>query len=321
MNYLKEFLEDCQARGLVSTRTYKSNVSLFLDFIDKDPVEINKSDLRSFLGHLQTMDYVVGRQHRVGVEPSTINSYFSAISSFYDFLEWEDLITGNPVPGFRKRYIRIKSTEFGENSRQNISIRKMIELVYLPLEYDDVLAHALIAFLAKSGLRKGESLAMNLENLNYERGQFTVPPKRKRKYRLGFLDSEMMDILDLYLEWRHPRARTNALWITPAGYAMDKDGPYDIITKYARQLGIHNPHGPLDEKFTPHCCRHWFTTHLRRSGMSREFRKALRGDVIKDAMDLYDHIDTEELRRSYLQHIPRFNAVDLQQTSLDSILV
>ena len=39
--------------------------------------------------------------------------------------------------------------------------------------------------------------------------------------------------------------------------------------------------------------------------MSREFRQALRGDVVKDAVDIYDHIDLEELRRDYLDKIPQ----------------
>ncbi|UEC43438.1 MAG: hypothetical protein METHAR1v1_1400004 [Methanothrix sp.] len=55
----------------------------------------------------------------------------------------------------------------------------------------------------------------------------------------------------------------------------------------------------------PHCCRHWFTTHLRRAGMPREFIQGLRGDVRKEAIDIYDHIDRKELRESYLAHIPQ----------------
>ena len=61
----------------------------------------------------------------------------------------------------------------------------------------------------------------------------------------------------------------------------------------------------LKDKFTPHCFRHWFTTHLRRSGMSREYRKWLRGDSPEGADDLYDHIDPDEVKMGYLKHIPK----------------
>jgi len=39
--------------------------------------------------------------------------------------------------------------------------------------------------------------------------------------------------------------------------------------------------------------------------MPREYIMELRGDARSDTMDIYDHIDEEELRRSYLQCVPR----------------
>jgi site-specific recombinase XerD len=51
-------------------------------------------------------------------------------------------------------------------------------------------------------------------------------------------------------------------------------------------------------------CRHWFTTHLRRNDMRREFIKELRGDSRNEAIDIYDHIDKKELKRAYLAAIP-----------------
>ena len=69
-------------------------------------------------------------------------------------------------------------------------------------------------------------------------------------------------------------------------------------------LGIHNPKSSkLEDRFSAHCCRHWFTTHLRHAGMPREFIQELRGDIRREAIDIYDHIDREELRRSYLSQI------------------
>jgi len=47
--------------------------------------------------------------------------------------------------------------------------------------------------------------------------------------------------------------------------------------------------------------------------MSREFRQALRGDVVKDAVDIYDHIDLEELRGDYLDKVPQLRPALLCQ--------
>ena len=50
---------------------------------------------------------------------------------------------------------------------------------------------------------------------------------------------------------------------------------------------------------------HWFTTYLRRAGMPREYIKYLRGDSLNETMDIYNHIDFEELKESYDRCIPK----------------
>jgi hypothetical protein len=51
-------------------------------------------------------------------------------------------------------------------------------------------------------------------------------------------------------------------------------------------------------------CRRWFTTHLIRAGMARDFMKDLRGDVRDKAIDSDNRIDKKEFRESYLAHMP-----------------
>ena len=43
--------------------------------------------------------------------------------------------------------------------------------------------------------------------------------------------------------------------------------------------------------------------------MSREFLKELRGDSRSEAVDIYDHIDLDELRQGYLAAIPRLGII------------
>ena len=87
---------------------------------------------------------------------------------------------------------------------------------------------------------------------------------------------------------------------------MTKRAIETIIEKHAKRIGLHDPtSGKLEDKFTPHCCRHWFVTHLLSAGMSRDFVKELRGDTRGEAIDIYNHIDLKELKESYLAHIPQ----------------
>lgn len=295
INNITTFLQDCQARGLTAhtIETYKSNVKAFLQAYSQ-PQEVNIDDLKQFLGSLRE------RQ----LNGSTLKSYFAAISAYYDYLVFEGKLTSNPVIPFRKRYLRIKLQYNGENTRQPGSIEQVREMI--ELAWKDIPARTMILFLAKTGLRRGELIAMDLKDLNLAKGEFRVKPKAKRSNRLGFMDGELTAALREYLDWREPLARSDALWITPGGARISRNDVYEIVTHYAGMTGLHIPGGALVKKYSTHNLRHFFTTGCRKAGMPREFIQELRGDKRKDAVDIYDHIDVEELRRSYLRNVPNF---------------
>lgn len=84
------------------------------------------------------------------------------------------------------------------------------------------------------------------------------------------------------------------------------NGVYLALTKHAARAGLHDEESQrLEDHFTPNCPHHWSTTYLLRNGMPREMVKELKGDARKDAIDIYNHIDEEQLRRLYLASIPK----------------
>lgn len=99
---------------------------------------------------------------------------------------------------------------------------------------------------------------------------------------------------------------TKALFIGEQSGRLKRNGVYSMVVKYAQRVGLHDlKSSRVEDHFSPHCFRHWFTTHLRRAGMDREFIKALRGDRRREAIDIYDRVDRNELRRAYLAFIPQ----------------
>jgi len=121
-----------------------------------------------------------------------------------------------------------------------------------------------------------------------------------------FFDGECAQALNRWLAAREEaEPSTKALFTNQYGERLQRKGVYDSVVNQAERVELHDPDSnDLQDRFTPHCCRHWFTTHLRRSGMQREFIQELRGDTRSDSIDIYDHIDRDELREAYLAHIP-----------------
>ena len=80
----------------------------------------------------------------------------------------------------------------------------------------------------------------------------------------------------------------------------------ELKKKHAEHVGLLNPDSKKHaDRFTPHCCRHWLVTHLLRAGMSRDHVKWIRGDTMKESIDIYYHIDAEDVRKSYMAYVPQ----------------
>lgn len=304
---IEDFLTDCRARGLAehTIETYASNVKTFLEACN-EPCNVDMEVLKAFLGSLRARE----------LNGSTLKSYFAAIGAFYDYLLFVGKVQANIVPVFRKRYLRIKLQHGGENTRQPGSVDQIREL--LDAARHDILGKTLILFDAKTGLRRGELIAMDIYDLNLGSGDFRTKPKAKRSNRLGFLDAELTAALREYLDWREPIAKEPALWINPkTGLRVSRNFVYYTIRGYAELTGLHDPAGALIRKFTTHNLRHHFTTRARKAGMTREFIRELRGDRLKDAVDIYDHIDPDELRNSYLDCVTHYGIGPGKQGTLE----
>ena len=298
---LKSFAEDCRLRGMTdeSIRRYKSSLRIFLKFLEQKEVSLDSVDmvvLRDFLRYL--------RFERKAKE-KTLENYFSALSAFYDYLAFEGLVSSNVILPFRRRYLRRYKNGYDDPERRLLSVEEMSRLVNSIMDPRD---KAIAVLLAKTGIRRGELLRLDVDDINWEDYSITLKPTPKRSNRVVFFDDECAIVLKRWLRVREKlNPKTNALFISYNTLdRLSRNGVWNAIVKYAKRLGFHNPNSPrLEDHFGPHCFRHWFTTWLLRNGMPREYVKELRGDKRREAIDIYHHIDKEELRRAYLACIPK----------------
>jgi len=300
---IEMFLKDCHIRGLTQRTidTYASDLKIFFNHVTRSALEVDLSELRRFLTWLRDERHLAD---------STISTYYSAVYSFYEYLEFEGHVENNPVPRFRRRYLAFlrknnRGTS-GSSERQLISIDEMRRLINSIMGPRD---KAVVTLLAKTGIRRQELVNIDIEYIDWVEQSITLKPTAKRTNRLVFFDDECARILRRWLQTRdnwHVNDNVKALFVNEQGERLNRNGIYNLVTKYAERLGLHDPKSKnLRKRFTPHCCRHWFTTHLRRTGMPREHIKELRGDSRSETMDIYYHIDRKELRDSYLAHTPQ----------------
>ena len=299
---ISKFQEDCLTRGLTqeTARRYLSSLGIFNQYlkeIGRNILDVDRDVLRSFINYLR-----VDRE----VSQRTIETYFAAMASFFGYLEYERYINKNPVLEVRKRYLRKYKDNDDGQVRKLISVDEMARLINSTMNIRD---RAIIALLAKTGIRRNELIKLDVGDIDWIEQSLRLKPTAKRTNRTVFFDDEMAIILQRWIrssEETRKKFKTNALFISNKGGRLNRNGVYIAVTRPAERISLHNPNSDrMEDHFSPHCCRHWFTTHLRRAGMPREFIQELRGDVRKEAIDIYDHIDKKELRESYLACVPQ----------------
>jgi integrase/recombinase XerD len=298
---IEDFCKDCKLRGMTSesVRRYKSSLLIFVSFLLNRGIYMENTDIHVLKDFLQYIKY-----ERI-VKHKTVENYFSALSAFYDYLAFEGLVSTNMVLPFRKRYLRQYKDGYEDPERKLLSVEEMSRLVGSIMDPRD---KTIAVLLAKTGIRRGELLKLDVDDIHWEDYSITLKPTPKRSNRIVFFDDEGAIALRRWLRVREKlNPKTKALFVSYQSLnRLDRNGLYTAIVKYATHLGFYNPKSPrLEDHFGPHCFRHWFTTWLLRNGMPREYVKELRGDRRGEAIDIYHHIDKQELRKAYLAYIPK----------------
>ena len=297
---IADFEDDCQLQGMAprSIVGYISHLRIFESLLNEwgvDLVQVDRNHVRELIRYLREVKKLHAK---------TIGNYLTGLSSFYNYLVYEGIVSVNPVLPVRKRYLTRYKKVDRTAERKLISVEEMAGFIKSIMDPRD---KAVVMLLAKTGIRRNELIDIDEEDINWNGRSILLKPKPKRSNRQVYFDKETADVIRDWLDRRSRMDTTSkALFIGLRGERLNRSGITTLVTKWATYYGLHDPSSKqIEDHFTPHCCRHWITTHLRRAGMSREFIQELRGDARREAIDVYDHIDIGELRREYLDKIPK----------------
>ena len=172
--YLSGFREDCRLRNLTprTIREYESwlrIIGAYVHGLNTSLSQLDKDALKKVLTYLSTERHL---------STKTLGNYFSALSTFFNYLVFESSINRNPVPSFRKRYLRqYKTPNHPRSKRKLISIKEMTVLITSILNPRD---KAIVTLLAKTGIRRNELIQINLDDINWVDQSIQLKPHPKR---------------------------------------------------------------------------------------------------------------------------------------------
>jgi len=236
-----------------------------------------------------------------------LSGVFSALSALMEYLVFNDELDANPVPSFRKRYLtpykRSRGVEVPRFCPTTEQVRHVISLA--PNSRDK----AIHMLFAKTGLRKKELRALDIEDIDLVEKFVMAKPTAKRTGRKLPLDDECCRFL---AEWLHDRrfyknaSSESALFIGILGERIGRNKLGSLITRDGLAAGLHDPNATarqVDRKFTPHVYRHYLTTTLRENNCSERVIRYIRGDAEQTIADRYDHIKWDNITAEYVASI------------------
>lgn len=300
---IQDFGQDCKDRNLTQETivAYTSTLRIFQRYMrgqKKDLLQINEDSL---IGYIESI-------HDSGKTVSTLRHHLCVLRAFYDFLLSKGLISMNIVIPIKRMYLSTYEDP-PVHDRQNMSIDIMRRLISsIPKPKD----RAVVTLLAKTGIRRRELIAIDVQDVDMEQGHILLKPQPKRSNRNIYFDKECKVTLQRWLDLRSMmNLDTDALFVSERKERLKRHGVSDIVTKWTTRARLHDPTSTsIEKKFTPQTFRHFFTSSLKSSGMPREYIQELRGDCRRDILvRIPPHITQEDLRAAYLQYMPCFGII------------
>jgi integrase/recombinase XerD len=295
---LEDFAEDLDLRGF--SKVARDNtvwaVKRYLKWASLegiDPQKGRKEDVLSYLAYLRAK----------GLKRATLANNFTALSNWFEFLVESGELEINPIPLLKKRYLQAYKDDYEQ--RQIITVEQATKMVRATIDTRD---RAILLLLLKTGIRRNELVTLDLEDVDMPGQKITLKPTGKRSNRIVFFDHEAARSLIRWIsvrETRYKKRGENALFISMLGTRLQREAINRLVREAAERVGLYDSSSKkLEDKFTPHCCRHFLTTQLLRNNMRREYVQWLRGDSIHNAIDIYFHINPEDVKQSYLACVP-----------------
>ncbi len=303
----QDFLEYCEIeknKSLLTIRNYAHYLARFAAFAKSQglnrPEDITLDTVRSYRLFLNRIsDENTGKNLKL----VTQNYHVIALRAFLKYLAKRDIDT-----------LSAEKIELAKNPAREVEIMTNDEVQRIKdavKAEDNELARlrdaAILELLFSSGVRISELVQLKQNQLNFERGEFTVRGKGD-KLRLVFMSEEAAKLLRTYLKKRDDNSPALFVSHSKIGNSVTKQmeamsaksdqhhaagltarSVQRLVKKYAALAGIMH-------KVTPHTFRHSFATDLLQNGADIRSVQTLLGHASITTTQIYTHVTNSQLR-------------------------
>lgn len=265
-------IEGCSEKTL---GYYRKTICSMIDALEKPIKCLTTDDLRCYLTEYQEQK----KSSKV-----TIDNIRRILSSFFSWLEDENLILKSPV----RRIHKVKSATTIKETYTDEALEIMRDNCVSPRD------SALVDILASTGMRVGELVLLNRADINFEERECVVLGKGNKE-RIVYFDARTKIHLREYLESRTDN--NPALFVSlKAPYGRLTIGGVEVrLREFGKRLGIQKVH--------PHKFRRTLATVAIDKGMPIEQVQKLLGHQRIDTTLQYAMVKQNNVKMAHRKYI------------------
>lgn len=291
LRYLR-YERNCSKHTLLA---YDRDLEEFLQYLTRgrpervDPSAVDHVTIREFLGRLLSK----------GLSRSSAARKLASIRSLFKFLHGEGLVEANPARLVQTPKLDRKVPEFLTESEMT-AILELPPTGTLRGRRD----RALLELLYGTGIRLGELVGLNLEDVSLKQRLAKVRGKGKKERIVPFSSKAGAMLRDYLparlaiLRRRRTSSEPNALFLNMRGGRLSDRSVRRNLQDYIRRSA-------MKLEVRPHLFRHSFATHLLNRGADLRTIQELLGHASLSTTQKYTHVALEELIRVHRASHPR----------------
>ena len=299
---LEEFEDKIStSRAKTTIKKQKNIIQNFIKYLNcegKHFFDIKEKDIDKWLN-----------KKKSDIKYSTKSKITGILKVFYDFLIKRKYLTDNPFAETSQE-IRKKASKI-KTPRPILTIADVTKIIRATT---NPLNRAILLTLYKTGMRRGELVQLDLENIVWGERRIHIPKRKGGSPGDVYFDDECERTLRIWISVRVAKESETAdgkIIIEPAlftgvrGERIDETWVGRIVKKNAIKCGVGTDTTDSSKAITPHVFRYAFTTHLAKSRCHPKVIQLLRGDSDATMLDRYTQFTPEEVRDEYLRTIPK----------------
>lgn len=260
-------VEGCSNKSL---KYYESTIKNMLTAIEKPESEITTDDLRGYLDIYQQTN---------NISKVTLDNVRRILSSFFSWLEDEDYIVKSPV----RRIHKVKTIKTVKETYSDESLELMRD------HCDNLRDLAMIDLLASTGMRVGELVKLNQDDINFDSRECVVFGKGSKERKVYF-DARTKIHLKKYLAERTDNNKALFVSLLKPYNRLQISGVEIRLRKIGIELNIPNVH--------PHKFRRTLATMAIDKGMPIEQVQNLLGHSSIDTTLRYAMVNQINVKNS-----------------------